>query len=118
MSETEDVEGKYLVQRRDGTIPTWPSFVLGARDLAAPAALRAYADECDRLNARELLRQVGSGYGSKTQALVDVEYIDDIRNLAKEFEAYRDENGPSVPKEQHRKDDPATISKMQKQKGQ
>lgn len=29
-------EGKYLVQRRDGTVPDWPWFVLGARDPIAP----------------------------------------------------------------------------------
>lgn len=45
----ETPEGKYLVKRRDGTIPEWPNFVLGAKDPAAPAALRAYAD-----SAREL----------------------------------------------------------------
>src|ERR1700704_5669978 len=28
-------EGKYLVQRRDGSIPEWPYFVIGARDPAA-----------------------------------------------------------------------------------
>lgn len=36
---------KYLVVRRDGTVPSWPYFVIGAMDPAAPAALRAYAEE-------------------------------------------------------------------------
>lgn len=36
-------EGKYLVVRRDGTVPSWPSFVLGAADPMAPWALRFYA---------------------------------------------------------------------------
>lgn len=43
-------EGKYNVTRRsDGTKPDWPWFVLGAKDPAAPAALRVYATECVRL---------------------------------------------------------------------
>lgn len=41
--------GKFLVVRRDGSIPNWTWFVLGAADPAAPMALRAYADECIRL---------------------------------------------------------------------
>ena len=40
-------EGKYLVKRRDGTVVEWPSFVLGARDPHAAAALRAYADSVE-----------------------------------------------------------------------
>lgn len=39
----ETPECKYLVVRRDGTIPNWSHFVLGSRDTAAPWALRAYA---------------------------------------------------------------------------
>ncbi len=88
-------EGKYLVKRRDGTIPDWPSFVLGARDPAAPIALRAYADAAEKL----------SGF--------DPAYIADIRWLADEFEKYRQEHGdgdPSAPR--HRTDDPATIAEM------
>jgi hypothetical protein len=43
-------EGKYLVTRRtDGSVLESPGFVIGAKDPAAPAALRAYADACDRL---------------------------------------------------------------------
>lgn len=40
---------KYLVVRRDGSVPRWPAFVIAAADPAAGAALRAYADEADRL---------------------------------------------------------------------
>lgn len=40
----ETPEGKYLIKRRDGTVPEWPSLVLGAKDPAAPAAINAYAD--------------------------------------------------------------------------
>ena len=87
-------EGKYLVTRRDGTIPQWPYIVLAASDPAAPAALRAYAD------AAEL-----EG--------MDPEYVQDIRDLADSFQDYRVRNGsgdPDAPR--HRTDDPATIEKM------
>jgi len=40
----ETSEGKYLVKRRDGSVPPWPSFVLGGSDPHAAVALRAYAD--------------------------------------------------------------------------
>lgn len=36
--------GKFLVLRRDGSVPDWSWFVLGAADKAAPEALYAYAD--------------------------------------------------------------------------
>lgn len=42
-------EGKFLVLRRDGTIFRGPHFVIGPRDPAGPAALRAYAAEASRL---------------------------------------------------------------------
>ncbi len=87
-------EGKYLVQRRDGTIPEWPSFVLGAKDPAAPAALEAYATAAE-----------GSG--------MNAEYVAGIRRLAFEFRAYRIHYGSGDPdRGRHRKDDPATINKM------
>ena len=90
----ETPEGKYLVKRRDGTIPEWPSFVLGAKDPAAPIALRAYA------TAAEL-----SG--------MDPEYCRDVRNLAHEFEKYRDQHGNGDPdRGRHRADDPSTIAEM------
>lgn len=87
-------EGKYLVTRRDGTVPEWPNFVLGARDKAAPVALRAYADEAERQQ-------------------YDPQYVADIRELAAYFEEYAQAEGhgdPDAPP--HRKDDPATIEKM------
>lgn len=87
-------EGKYLVKRRDGSVPEWPSFVLGAKDPAAPSALRAYA------TAGELL-----GYNKK--------FISDIRELAIEFENYLSENGPGDPdRGRHRKDDHLTVMEM------
>lgn len=63
-------EGKFLVIRRDGTIPQWPHFVLGARDPAAPSTLRAYASEARKLG-------------------LDPEYCDSVDELASDFEAYR-----------------------------
>jgi hypothetical protein len=86
--------GKYLLQRRDGTVPPWPFFVMAASDPAAPAGIRAYADEAERLG-------------------MDPQYIADLRQLADEFPVWRDMNGtgdPDAPA--HRTDDPATIAKM------
>lgn len=92
-------EGKYLVTRRDGTIPQWPYLVIGAGDPAAPAALLAYAD-------------AAAEFG------MDPEYANDIRDLAEVFRKWRDENGagdPDAPR--HRIDDPATIEKMRQAQG-
>lgn len=96
---TETREGKYLVTRRDGTVPMWPHFVVAASDPAAPAALRAYADAA-----------AGCGF--------DPDFVADVRALAGEFEDWREENGqgdPDAPP--HRNDDPATIAKMNKGRG-
>ncbi len=88
--------GKYLVQRRDGTVPEWPNFVLGGKDPAAPAALRAYAAEARRL-----------GFAP--------EYVVDVFGLADEFEIYRKAHGAGDPDGvPRRKDDPATVAKMVK----
>jgi hypothetical protein len=87
-------EGKYLVTRRDGSVPEWPHMVFGAKDPAAPAALLAYA------NAAETL-----GF--------DPVYVADVRRMAGEFAAYCATHGkgdPDAPP--HRKDDPATLEKM------
>jgi hypothetical protein len=90
----ETPEGKYLVKRRDGTIPEWPSFVLGAKDPAAPVALKAYADECERLG-------------------MNSQYVKELRDLAFEFQAYRIHYGSGDPdRGRHREDDPATIAEM------
>jgi hypothetical protein len=85
---------KFLVQRRDGTVPDWPYLVIGARDPAAPAALRAYADEA---------AEVG----------MSAEYRADIRRLADSFEEYMSEHGqgdPDAPA--HRPDDPAVVAQI------
>jgi hypothetical protein len=91
----EFCEGKFLVVRRDGTVPHWPHFVLGARDPFAPIALRAYA---------EAARQSGT---------FDPEYADSILELAGDFERYRAAHGdgdPDAPP--HRHDYPNVISAM------
>jgi len=88
-------EGKYLVLRRDGTVPEWPNFVIGAGDPAAPAALLAYA-------------------GAASKAGMDPDYVLDVLQLAEEFEDWRathSQGDPDAPP--HRKDDPATVAKMQ-----
>ena len=94
-AKTEEFsEGKFLVVRRDGSIPHWPHFVLGARDKAVPAALRAYANECERL-----------GY--------EAEYVKSIRELITDFDDYRLEQGNGDPEAApHRTDDPHVIDAM------
>lgn len=89
-------EGKYLVKRRDGSVVEWPSFVLGARDPAAPFALRAYASCAETL---------GMSQG----------YVDAVRRLAGEFEDYCREHREGDPdRGTHRKDDPATVEEMKR----
>jgi hypothetical protein len=92
-------EGKYLVMRRDRTIPEWLWFVLGSRDPAAPAGLRGYADEAEKLG-------------------FDPEYVADVRALAVEYEEDFKRRGPGDPDAgPHRVDDPATIAEMRKGNG-
>jgi hypothetical protein len=87
-------EGKFLVVRRDGSIPHWPHFVLGARDPFAAAALRYYS-------------------GIAQDAGFDREYCESIRQLAFDFDAYRAEQGDGDPEAPpHRKDDPHVIAAM------
>jgi hypothetical protein len=91
--------GKFLVLRRDGTVPDWPAFVLGARDPAAPAALHAYATRAAELGK-------------------DPAFVADIHVLADEFELYRSTHGegdPDAPP--HRKDLPIIIEMMKLGKG-
>lgn len=89
-------EGKYLVKRRDGTVPEWPSFVLGARDPYAEVALRAYA-------------------AAAHDADCNPEWVASLYRLAFEFREYRHEHGHGDPdKGIHRNDDPATVAEMRK----
>lgn len=102
MRMQEGIEGcKFLVVRRDGTVPIWQNFVLGSRDPAAAFALRAYANEARRL-------------GQENPALVmDRDYCDSVRHLADIFEYERAMLGngdPGAPK--HRHDDPLIVQAM------
>lgn len=98
-NDPETPEGKYLVVRRDGTIPPWPSFVLGGGDEASVAGLLAYADKAEEL-----------GY--------DPDFVADIRGLAVVFDEYRAEHAGESDADapRHRVDDPATIERMRKGK--
>lgn len=86
--------GKFLVLRRDGTVPEWPYFVLGAKDPAASSALLAYADAAEKMK-------------------MDPEYVQDIKDLAREFAEIRHRRGPSQPDETkstaERKDHPVVM---------
>ena len=86
---------KYLVVRRDATVPKWPAFVLGARDPAAPAALRAYAKAAGELG-------------------MDQQYIQNVLSIADEFDHYRALEGggdPDMPPLQ-RTDDWAVLEAL------
>jgi hypothetical protein len=90
----EFCEGKFLVVRRDGSVPHWPHFVIGARDPAAPEALRAYANIAERMQ-------------------FEPEYVQSIRELADDFYRYRMEQGDGDPEAPpHRVDDPSVIYAM------
>ncbi len=92
-AKTEEFsEGKYLVVRRDGTIPSWPHFVLGGNDPCVPAALLAYAAAAESL-----------GY--------DPEFVASIRELANDF-CKRDNTTADPDAPPHRKDNPAIIRLM------
>jgi len=98
-AKTEEFsEGKFLVVRRDGSIPHWPHFVLGARDPVAPATLRSYAYHARHLGFEE-------------------DYVKSIMELADDFESYRHLWGNGDPEAPpHRHDDPDVISAMRGQK--
>jgi hypothetical protein len=86
---------KYLVVRRDGSVPKWPKFVLGARDPAAPAALRAYVAQAEKLG-------------------MDAKYVSTVHEMADAFERYRAEEGPGDPDAPplERSDDAAVVEAM------
>lgn len=90
-------EGKYLVKRRDGTVPEWPSFVLGAADPVSPWALRTYAV------VGTLTRVIHWRLGLR------------LWRLASEFSAWRRAHKTGDPgRGLHRRDDPATVAEMRK----
>jgi hypothetical protein len=90
-------EGKYLVVRRDGTIPTWPSFVLGGADPMSPATLRFYSI-------------YGFIRGHFTWAFVKAAW-----RWARTMKQWRKEHGTGDPgRGIHRADDPAIVEQMKK----
>lgn len=87
----DECENKYLVQRRDGTVPNWPWLVLGAKDPAVPEAIRCLS---------KVSRDLG----------MDSQYCDDLLILADKFESFRLKNGVGDPDaEKHRIDSPEII---------
>lgn len=88
-------QGKYLVVRRDGSIPEAPVFVLVAADPAAATALHAYAMCAEGLE-------------------MDAEYVSDVKELGFEFSQWRSRHGqgdPDAPR--HREDDPGIVGWME-----
>jgi hypothetical protein len=86
---------KFLVLRRDGSIPEWPWLVMGAADPAVPHALRAYAEAAQY------------HYG------MDPEMCGQIRKLAVRFEEWRERNYTGDPDAgPHRVDDPDVCSRI------
>jgi hypothetical protein len=95
-----NLSAKYLVVRRDASIPKWPAFVLGARDPAAPAAMRAYA---------KAARDMG----------MDEEYVQNVLSMADEFDQYRHLEGAGDPDNPplQRFDDAAVIEALRGEPG-
>lgn len=92
---TQPPDSKYIVTRRDGTVPNWPWFVLGGRDPRAADTVRDYADRCERDG-------------------LDPEYVAVCRRRADLMESHLAVHGagdPGAPL--HREDDPTTIAKLQ-----
>ena len=88
-------EGKYLVLRRDGTVPPWPWFVMGGADPMVPWALRFYC----------LLGFVMRHYSWG--------YVKSMWRFTRAMQKYRREHGTGDPgKGPHRRDDQETIAKM------
>lgn len=94
----EFCEGKFLVVRRDGTIPDWPHFVLGARDPAAPAALRAYAIAAET-------------------AGMDPDFCSSVALLAEDFEAYRKQAGDGDPDAPPHRSDNEHVLRLMRHEG-
>jgi hypothetical protein len=95
----ETKEGKYLVLRRDDTVPEWPWFVLGARDPMASWALWFYS-------------WVGIFYERNWA------YLRGCNRKSWEFYRYRQTAGKGDPgKGRHRKDNPAVILRMREGRG-
>jgi hypothetical protein len=89
-------EGKYLVVRRDGSIPDWGHFVLSYTDPATPVALQAYAQACEMLD-------------------MDAEYVASIRELAEELSQQPRDPKSDPDSGPHRKDNPAVVRLMRRE---
>lgn len=112
-------EGKYpVLLRRDGTVPEWEWFVLGARDPAAITAIRHYADDAKALGwdpkyVADLYALAESWMASQSAERLDrleraqaTRYADDPLNSSW-FEPPKpaDPDGP-----RHRTDDPNVLT--------
>lgn len=94
---------KFLVLRRDGSVPDWTWFVLGAADKHAPAALAEYG--------REVIGVSGSDRDLEAYGV-------DMLRLSDEFDAERERREAAGKKKgdpeakPHRKDDPLILALM------
>lgn len=93
-------KGKYLVVRRDGTVPVWANFVIGAYDPCAAPAMRAYGEA-----AR------AQGYAPDFVASC-FELADQFERTAASEEA-RAKADPDAPP--HRKDLPEVLAMMRRE---
>lgn len=92
-------EGKYLVLRRDNTVPTWPWFVLGARDPMAAWALWFYS-------------WIGVFY------TWNWDYLKGVNRLSWDYYDYRHKHGDGDPDAgPHREDNPFVIARMKEGRG-
>lgn len=117
-NDSETREGKYpVVLRRDGTVPEWEWFVLGARDPAAIAALLAYADTAKLLGwdpqyvtdlytlAEKWRIEQHQEHMEKVLDRQAARYADDPRN-----QRFSEPSKPSNPDgSRHRIDDPDAL---------
>jgi hypothetical protein len=96
----DERKNKYLVLRRDATMPEWPWLVLGAADPAVPHAIRALAT------------------ASRVEGM-DSEYVSDLFDLADKFDAWRQAHAAGDPDAgPHRVDHPAVVSMLNLKKSE
>lgn len=90
---------KFLVFRRDGSVPEWPYLVLGGRD---PEAIEAVRD----------LAEYAADHGR------DPDYVSSLRELANRMDAYMVEYGEGDPDAApHRTDDPWILQTWESRRG-
>lgn len=96
-------EDKYLVVRRDGTVPEWGHMVLALTDAGTPKALRAYADECQRFGLQP-------DFVASVRGLArDSESISEEAKIQAAFDGSKGSDPDAGP---HRKDLPEVIDMM------